>query len=135
VKIRHLTIALTTICFIAPMLASAANSSQDGSAGAITIGAFPSNYKGSCPVEIHFRATIYGDSHSEIQYRWERGGHKMTRERSGELVNGKLELHDSFSVGQSRHTFVAINRLRVLCEGARREFVTQQIKSTGTCTQ
>jgi hypothetical protein len=133
---RIAAVLTSAACIIGLLLCiEAASSSQDGSTGGIELEVAPKNFTGVCPVEVRFRATIYGASHSKLRYRWERSSDKMTLRQSGELIDGKLEMGDSFWVGQPGHTFSVTNRLRVLFEGQEKEIITPKIESSGMCTK
>jgi hypothetical protein len=136
-KTRRFTIVFTSAACLAGLLlcVAAVTLSQDGSSGGVVLGVTPEHFTGACPVEIRFRAVIYGHSHSKLHYRWERSSGEVTPRQPGELIDGKLEIVDSFLVGQPGHTFSTTDRLHVLFEGQKKELITQKIESTGTCTK
>lgn len=96
----------------------------------------PVKFRGSCPVKVHFTATLYhGESHARFQYHWERGNGKMTSPQPGETLNGKVNITDEFEVGEPGRSFVATDRLHLRMEGFKEEIVSPEGKSIGTCTQ
>jgi hypothetical protein len=108
--------------------------SQDGLGGGIVVRAVVTNYKGPCPVVVHFQGTIYHTlSHVKVQYHWERNGRKTTTQNSGELLGGKLDVSDDFPVGAPGHAFIATDRLYVSIEGEKKNVASTKVESTGTC--
>jgi hypothetical protein len=128
----------TFICLVGVLLVSAATAvrSQDGGVGGgIVIRAVATNYKGPCPVVVHFQGTIYHTlSHIKVRYHWERNGRKTTTQNSGELLGGKLDVSDDFSVGTPGRAFIATDRLYVSIEGEKKNVASPKVESTGTCT-
>jgi hypothetical protein len=128
----------TIVCLVGLVLVATATAihSQDGGSGGITIRPVENGYHGSCPVMVHFRATIYPTvSRVKVRYHWERSGGKTTPQQSGETTDGKLNVDDEFAVGKPGHAFTATDRLHVLFEGTDGEVVSPKVESTGTCTR
>lgn len=108
-------------------------SSQDGSSGGIAIKAAATNYKGRCPVTVHFRATFSYERNSKVTYHWERGDGKRTPRQSRQLPDGRLNVDDDFAVGEPGQSFTATDRLHVSVEGMKDEIVSPAAESTGIC--
>jgi hypothetical protein len=101
----------------------------------VSIRATAIDYRGPCPVMVHFRGIVrVSRIPLKLKYYWERGGGK-TQSKNVELGAGaipKLDVADDFAIGTSGRSFRATDRLHVLTDAG--EVVSDTEESTGHCS-